>query len=135
MLCKITHFILILQEKSEKLQEFRTKLRFLTSEMVLKVTKWYTFIAQDTLLSGIKISISCSRVNTTRCIFNWHITLNKVKIVKSSRFYILKTSSTRLFYRITCNLLIINMCHKQQLQRNYTYNYCKRYVCLFTKGL
>lgn len=38
--------------------------------------------------------------------------LNKVKIVKSARFYILKTSSSGLFYRITCNSLIINMCHK-----------------------
>ena len=38
--------------------------------------------------------------------------LNKVKIVKSARFYILKTSSSGLFYRITCNSLIISMCHK-----------------------
>ena len=40
------------------------------------------------------------------------VVLNKVKIVKSARFYILKTSSLGLFYRITCNSLIINMCHK-----------------------
>ena len=38
--------------------------------------------------------------------------LNKVKIVKSARFYILKIFLIGLFYRITCNSLIINMCHK-----------------------
>ena len=41
--------------------------------------------------------------------------LNKVKIVKSARFYTLKTSSIGLFYRITCNSLIINVCHKPAL--------------------
>ena len=43
--------------------------------------------------------------------------LNKVKIVKSARFYILKTSSIGLFYRITCNSLIINVCHKRWMYK------------------
>ena len=38
--------------------------------------------------------------------------LNKVKIVKSARLYILKIFMIGLFYRITCNSLIINICHK-----------------------
>lgn len=38
--------------------------------------------------------------------------LTQIKNVKSALFYILKTSSLGLFYRITCNSLIINMCHK-----------------------
>ena len=37
---------------------------------------------------------------------------NKVKIVKSARFFILKIFLIGLFYRITCNSLIINICHK-----------------------
>jgi len=41
--------------------------------------------------------------------------LNKVKIVKSARFYILKISLIGLFYRIACNSLIISMCHKRWL--------------------
>ena len=58
----------------------------------------------------ITFSLFCNFYHTFRA-------LNKVKIVKSARFCILKTSSSRLFYHITCNVLIINMCHKLWMQQ------------------
>lgn len=49
------------------------------------------------------------------CTYN--TSLNKVKIVKSARFYILKISSIGFFCRIEYNSLIVNMFHKLVMKK------------------